>query len=402
VARILAALFVAIAVAIGYGPLGGWMDLYTLIPASYAVSRERFRASLDSILAYRTSAAVDAYALRENPTLTTDWITAHAESRRERLFVLTTAEHGIEGYVGSAVMQLFCAEFLPRLDTSTAGVLLVHALNPWGMEHRTRVNCHNVDLNRSFLERPEAFDPSFNPDYLPLRKLLAPQGPLQVQGRAAASFSLRLMRTLASHGSGKIQRATLMGQYVDPLGVYFGGNGPQEEGVHLRELVLQATEGYRQVTWVDIHTGYGPSDRMTLVLSAAEAAPTESLRTRLGYGTLAKADGGEFYAMRGDMVDHFYSVFSAERPATKFFALAFEFGTFGDGLMARLRGLRATVLENQLRHHGAVSPRAEAWARREFSDLFLPHAASWYAKAEADARQAFAGILGGAGFLVGS
>jgi hypothetical protein len=34
--------------------------------------------------------------------------------------------------------------------------------------------------------------------------------------------------------------------------------------------------------------------------------------------------------------------------------------------------------------------------------LFLPRAAGWYAKAEADARQAFAGILGDAGFLVGS
>ncbi len=377
------------------------MEMQALIPVSYRASRERFRDNLAQARSRWPAALHAARPLDEHPDLTIDWIQADAAQQRERLFILTTAEHGIEGYLGSAVMQLFCAEFLSRLDPTTAGVLLVHALNPWGMENRCRANSSNVDLNRNFVSAPADFDPAFNPDYWALRSLLLPRGRVQAPWRAATDFSLRLARGLITKGESRIQRGLLLGQYADPQGLYFGGTGPQEETRHLRDLVLRTAAGYRQVVWVDVHTGYGPSDRMTLVLSAAEAASAQQLRSRLGYATLAKADGGEFYAMRGDMVDFFCELFARERPQTDFFALAFEFGTLGESLPARIRSLRAVVLENQLRQHGAVSQQAEGWVRGEFSDLFLPRQAGWYVRAEADTRQAFAGILGDGGFLTG-
>lgn len=378
------------------------MDLQALIPASYRASRARFHSGLAQVRSRWPSASHAARPLNEHPDLTIDWIQADAERQRERLFILTTAEHGIEGYLGSALIQLFCAEFLRRLDPATAGVLIVHALNPWGMEHRRRVNSSNVDLNRNFVSAPGDFDPAFNPDYSVLKRVLYPQGQVRAPWRAAAGFTLRLLRGLITFGEGRMQRGLLLGQYADPQGMYFGGTHPQEERLHLQDLVLRAAAGYRQVVWVDVHTGYGPSDRMTLVLSGAEPASTPELRLRLGYPTLAKADGGEFYAMRGDMVDYFYGLFARQRPETRFLALAFEFGTLGESLSARMRALRAVVLENQLRQHGAVSRRAEHWVRTEFSDLFLPRQAAWYGRAEADARQAFAGILGDGGFIVRS
>jgi hypothetical protein len=375
------------------------MDLQALIPASYRASRQRFAANLEHVRSRWPAASHAARPLDGHPALTIDWIRADAVRQRERLFILTTAEHGIEGYLGSAVMQLFCAEFLLRLDPATAGVLLVHALNPWGMENRCRVNSSNVDLNRNFVSVPADFDPAFNPDYRALRRVLRPQGRVQTPWRAAAEFNLRLLRGFSSFGERRMQRGVLLGQYADPQGPYFGGRQPQEETRHLRDLVLHTAAGYPQVVWVDVHTGYGPRDEMTLVLSAAEGASAQELRSRLGYPRLAKADGGEFYAMRGDMVDYFYGLFARERPEAGFFALAFEFGTLGGSLPARMRALRAVVLENQLRQHGAVSQQAEHWVRGEFSDLFLPRQAGWYGRAEADARHAFAGILGYGEFI---
>jgi len=375
------------------------MDLFALIPASYQASRERFRADLAMVRSGWPAATHGAYPLDEHPGLTIDWIQADAAQQRERLFILTTAEHGIEGYVGSAVIQMFCAEFLPRLDPASAGVLLVHALNPWGMEHRARVNSSNVDLNRSFVDDPGALDPAFNPDYIRLAYLLNPRGPVRSPQRSSATFAAQLGRALLAFGAGRLERASLLGQYADPRGVYFGGRVPQEEARFLMELVLRLAADYCQVVWVDVHTGYGPRDRMTMVLSAVERTSTQDLRLRLAYPALAKADGADFYAMRGDMVDHFYRVFERERPQTRFFALAFEFGTFGESLWARLRSLRATVLENQWRHHGATTPQAERWVGREFAELFLPSAAEWYVRATADTRLAFAGILADGGFL---
>jgi len=375
------------------------MDLQALIPASYRASRERFHGGLAQLRSRWPAASHAARPLDDHPDLTIDWIQADAAQQRERLFILTTGEHGIEGYLGSAVIQLFCAEFLRRLDPATAGVLMVHALNPWGMEYRRRVNSSNVDLNRNFVSAPGDFDPAFNPDYWVLKRVLHPQGQVRAPWRAAAGFNLRLLRALITFGERRIQRGLLLGQYADPQGMYFGGTRPQQERLHLQDLVLRAAAGCRQVVWVDVHSGYGPSDRMTLVLSAAEKASTPELRLRLGYPRLAKADGGEFYAMRGDMVDYFYGLFGRKRPETQFLALAFEFGTLGENLRARMRALRAMVLENQLRQHGAVSPQAERWVRGEFSDLFLPRQAGWYVRAEADARQAFAGILEDGGFI---
>ncbi len=93
-------------------------------------------------------------------------------------------------------------------------------------------------------------------------------------------------------------------------------------------------------------------------------------------------------------------LFARERPDADFFALALEFGTLGESVPARIRALRAMVLENQLRQHGAVSQQAAQWVRSEFSDLFLPKRAGWYRQAGDDTRQAFAGILGDGGFIV--
>lgn len=375
------------------------MDLQVLIPETFRASRLRFQAALAQVRSRWPAAAHAARALDASSELSTDWIQADANAQRERLFILTTAEHGIEGYLGSAVMELFVSEFLPRLDPATAGVLLVHALNPWGMEHRLRVNRSNVDLNRSFVSDPTQLDPAFNPDYRLLSALLTPQRPVRSPRRESAGFVVRLAREWLKYGEERVQRATLLGQYADPQGLYFGGQAPSEETLFLRDLVLRAAAGYRRVSWVDVHTGYGPRQRMTLVLSADERASTSELRGRLEYPTLAKADGGEFYAMRGDMVDHFYQVFARERPDADFFALALEFGTLGESVPARIRALRAMVLENQLRHHGAANPQAAPWVRREFAEQFLPSEAAWYRHATADTLQAFTGILGDRGYL---
>jgi hypothetical protein len=375
------------------------MDLLTLIPASYRASRQRFRAGLERVRADWPAATHSAHPAGEHPDLSTDWLQADAREQRERLFILTTAEHGIEGYVGSAVMQLFWTDFLPRLNPATDGMLLVHALNPWGMEHRARVNSSNVDLNRSFVEDPRMLDPAFNPDYTRLGYLLKPRGPVKSPRRSAAAFGAQWARAVLTLGEKRVERATLLGQYVDPRGLHFGGQALQDETRFLMDLVRRCSTGYPQVVWVDVHTGYGPRERMTLVLSAGERASTPEIRRRLGYPTLAKADGAEFYAMRGDMLDCAYRVFEHERPQARFFALAFEFGTLGEDLRARLRGMRATVLENQLRHYGATTPQAERWVRREFAELFLPSEPEWYVRATADTRQAFSGILADGGFL---
>jgi len=92
--------------------------------------------------------------------LSIDILHAPATERAQHLLLVTTGEHGIEGFVGSAIMELVIRKILPTLDPTTTSLCLVHAINPWGMKHGERTNAANVDLNRNFVT---SWDPRHRP-----------------------------------------------------------------------------------------------------------------------------------------------------------------------------------------------------------------------------------------------
>src|SRR3990172_2546987 len=93
------------------------------------------------------------------------------------------------------------------------------------------------------------------------------------------------------------------------------------------------------------------------------------------------------------MAEYFYRMRNAEFPGRQLFACGFEFGTFGDSLLARIRSLRAMVFENQLHWHGAYSEKTAERVRTEFEELYFPTETRWREKALADSRLPLEGIL---------
>jgi hypothetical protein len=375
------------------------MDTGHCWPSSYSEARQWFRQTMRPSLRAWLSTRVDSQPLAADPDLTIDWVLARSNGAPERLLVLLSGLHGIEGFVGAVMLRLFVDEFLPRLDSSSTGLLVIHALNPWGMTHGRKVNAQNVDLNRNFLLAPQDFDPTFNPDYARLKHFIGPERPVDPPGRAAARFALGLGRALGAHGSAVLQRASLLGQYRDPKGMYFGGTGLVQESQLLLRLLQETVPPYPSVTLLDLHSGYGPRLQMSLVHSPRERRSVEALRQRLNYPLVLKADDRDFYAMRGDMVDTLCALAAGTWPGVRFYACSFEFGTFGDSTLALARSLRAMVMENQAHHYGARSDAAARWVRREFTSLYRPDDMRWWDKAGVDARQAFEGILRAEGFL---
>jgi len=84
----------------------------------------------------------------------------------ERVLVVGSGTHGIEGYSGSAAQTAWLlgggAQRLPK----RAAMVLFHAHNPWGFAHKARGTEENVDLNRNFLDWGKA--PPANPGYAEL------------------------------------------------------------------------------------------------------------------------------------------------------------------------------------------------------------------------------------------
>ena len=374
-------------------------EILALFPETYEASRARFRDNLTVVQKLWPQARLSKHQLPGDEDLSIDWIYADALGKNEKIFLLTTGEHGVEGYVGSAMQQRFIDMYLARLDPQITGLLLVHAINPWGMKHHRRVNANNVDLNRNFIYGG-VFDAAINLEYDKVRETLNPSRIIQSLEVSNLIFYGELMWQLARLGQDGFRSATLLGQYRYPQGLYYGGSGYQEEARTLIELYRQTFSAYDQILHLDMHTGYGPRYQMSLVNSALETGSSQEFVEKFDYPLVVAANPEEFYAIQGDMIDFVYALWQHEFPQKRLFATAFEFGTLGDELFGLVHSPRAMIHENRLYWQGAANDKVREQVKRDFEELFNPSAADWKEKAVADADQAFKGILKSEGFLV--
>jgi hypothetical protein len=132
---------------------------------------------------------------------------------------------------------------------------------------------------------------------------------------------------------------------------------------------------------------------MSITVVPLEPLTSAELSAKFKYPLVLRGDREEFYATHGDMTAYFYELRNAGFPTRQLFACAFEFGTFGASILARIRSLRAMILESQLHWYGARDQKTEEKVRHEFRELYFPAELKWQEKAIADARQAFDGIL---------
>lgn len=367
-------------------------ELLALFPETYEASRERFRQNLPAIRKGWPAAELSHHRLPGDEDLTIDWIHSDALEKNEKVLILTTAEHGIEGYVGSAMQQRFIDTFLFRLDPRTTGLLLVHSINPWGMKHHRRVNADNIDLNRTFLwDQP--FDPAFNAEYDFLNSYIEPVKPIRNLSLANLGFYFNFVWRAIFKGMSALKHHLLLGQYRFPRSLYYGGKDYPEETQTLIHLYREAFQVFEQVLHLDMHTGYGPRYQMSLVNSVLESMTSKDFVQKFSYPLVVAANKDEFYALRGDMIDYVYALREHGFPQKKLYATSFEFGTLGDDFNGQIGSPRAMVMENRLYWQGAASDTLAEKVKRDFEELFNPAARDWRLKAVADADQAFEGIL---------
>ena len=90
------------------------------------------------------------------PDYTTD--IAVLAGRGPGLVVHSSGVHGVEGFAGSGIQIAILSNFskteaaeAQSTDPDAPTIVLVHAVNPFGMAHFRRFNENNVDLNRNAL-----------------------------------------------------------------------------------------------------------------------------------------------------------------------------------------------------------------------------------------------------------
>ena len=126
------------------------MNITKLFSSDYSEARVKFLAACDA-------ASVPVEHFRNPETgpngepLYTD-VAVLGPNDAERVLLLCSGTHGVEGFAGSAIQTgLLSEEITARLPDGVR-LVMIHALNPFGFAHLRRVNEDNVDLNRNFVD----------------------------------------------------------------------------------------------------------------------------------------------------------------------------------------------------------------------------------------------------------
>ncbi len=371
-------------------------------PKNYLDSRQRFHDLLHKLNPLQTEEW--AVSSKTDQDLFVDSAYWPNAKEPKTLLVVTSGIHGSETYAGSAILQMFLTEIMPKLNLENLGVLLVHAMNPYGFKHHRRTTENGVNLNRNFSISGELFK-SRNPASEKMHELF-------FNREKVNSARSTMMDTLEVHdGSAffkgismdEFTKATAPGQFIKPEDLEYGGHALEPQSLKLVQTLKEIMPKYRDVLSLDLHTGLGEKNRLHLLTSGsgkdlhpdlfAELFDTAADKKYYEH-TPASAEG--FYEVHGSMNCAFADLADVNQRVC---AITMEFGTLGHDREAQLRSLNNFVVEHQGRYSGYASDAVHAEVQKESFERSYPQNDEWRRAVIAASRGLFTATLSRGGFL---
>ena len=361
---------------------------------TYEQVRENLKNRVNKLRDSGVSVQVSEYAVDEADDLYIDNIYLPSNKENKNLVILTTGVHGMEGYIGSVMLDVFFEEIYPTLNKDTTGVLVVANVNPYGMKYKRRYNENNVDLNRNFIIDWDNFDLSSNKDYPDVKNFLQPEGKIGNALWHEIGFYANLAKEALTKGTDKVSDALLTGQYEYSAGVYYGGNGDEKSTAYLKNMFNGCLDGeYENLVHIDIHSGYGPRYNMVIFNSVFETMTEAETKQAFGYDYVISHDSESFYATTGDTTDYFYRLAQSKKTEKELFSTCFEFGTIGDSFIDSILSLKYTVDENRQHWYPSDSSVTAEVIKENYNELFYPTETQWREKTVQDFKTATVGVL---------
>ena len=288
------------------------------------------------------------------------WLGAQ-EARK--VLVLISGTHGVEGYAGSAI-QRYVLEALHAgggtLPNDTA-LLVIHALNPWGMQWARRCDGEGIDTNRNFVD----FDklPAPAPEFPELLRAFEIKDSHERR---------RELHTLALQwGQRRYEEVLSGGQYQADWAPFYGGRAAGFSRRCIEALSAHWQLDQREQLVIDLHTGLGPWSFGELISDHPNGSVANDYGFQLFGPAVACTHSGESYSVpkRGLLDFHWHRMMQE-----KGCFLTLEFGTYGTEALFRVllddhrfwwrhdgqqeAALHAPVREAMLRH---FCPRDRFW-----------------------------------------
>ena len=294
----------------------------------------------------------------------------------DRLLIISSGCHGVEGYCGSGVQvhALHDAEWRERARSRGVALLYIHALNPYGFSHLRRTTHENVDLNRNFQDFSSPLPQ--NPAYDDLHALLLPaHWPPDAANAAAMAEFIR------ERGMPALQAAVTRGQHAFADGLFYGGVEPTWSNRTLRAVLRSHAGAVRRLAWIDLHTGLGPSGHGERIYAGREdPAALERARDWWGPAVTSIYDGSSASAFLTGLM--WMSAYQ-ECPQAQYTGIALEYGTLP--LADMMLALRA---EHWLHNHPQAPPEQARAIKQQMLDAFYIDTDAWKGQIISQARQA--------------
>lgn len=171
----------------------------------------------------------------------------------ERVLVLISGTHGVEGYCGSGAQIDWLRRGEPGRVPAGTAVMMIHAINPYGFAWNRRVTEDNVDLNRNWVD----FDASLpeNQGYVTLADAVCPTSWSE---DAQRDSRVVIMQFIQTHGMLAFQQAISGGQYTHPKGLFFGGSEPTWSRRTQTAIFAEKLSKAAKICIIDYHSGLGP------------------------------------------------------------------------------------------------------------------------------------------------
>lgn len=351
---------------------------------SYAEARAKFLAAADA-----AGLDVESHAHpmrgRDDEALAMD-VVRDGPADADRLLLISSACHGVEGFCGSGVQvaMLRDAEWRRQHRDAGVAVLYVHALNPYGFSWWRRTTHENVDLNRNFHDFSQPLPA--NPAYDEIAALLVP--PTWPPSEAVKA---RVQQFIDERGMPALQAAVSGGQHDHPEGLYYAGRNPTWSNRTLRQVLRDHARRCARLGWIDLHTGLGPRGHGERIYAGPDDA-VEVARARRWWGDQVTSiyDGTSSSALISGML---WVSATQECPQAQTTSIALEFGTIPTSEV--IDALRA---EQWLENHPEAPAAQRVAIKQQLRDAFYIDADDWKRQILSQsfdaAREGVAGLVG--------
>jgi len=335
-------------------------------PDDYRAAREAFVEAAEAAELGVTSRVHPKTHGADGKPLFLDVATAGPRNAK-RALLLISGTHGVEGYFGSGVQTGLLRQGVAGRVPKGVKLVVLHALNPFGFSWNRRVNEHNADVNRNFVDHT---NPPANEAYDNLADAIAPRA---ISAAAIKKANAALRAYAAEHGPFALQEAISRGQYHHPDGLYFGGTQESWSASMLKDVFREELRDTEELVVIDFHTGLGEPGASEMITEDVPGTEAYARAKRVWGDLVHSSEAGESVsAPLCGTIDSAVGLWMKGKAIT--FA-ALEVGT--QSLRDVFDALR---MDNWLHAHARLDHKNAKSIKRKIRAAFYPDTPEWKCK----------------------